>query len=268
VKKTELIAIYVMSQRAGLMPLQSNATAEYAEIETVAGVCFVGKKNSGEIQGLCTGTVVSFRESIVLVTSERIIPSKEDLAKAKQNSNEWNKGEYVLCFKPRKPKGDLKIYKLDDVTKPNEGVHFNQGLVMIHLDSKKLSLNFKRYRPFKANDKKITDPKPFNDSICQIVNGNSKSFVVESYEIIYDNGKEVLRARSTPGASTFDTLSKLTAGGTFRDRLAFGGGIFKDGAFVGVLIFDDDDLGQIVAVQCWLGKLVGKYCGMFSRGSS
>ena len=255
-----------MSQRAGLMPLQSNATAEYAEIETVAGVCLVGKKNAGEIQGLCTGTVVSFRESIVLVTSESIIPRK-DLAKVKQNSNEWNKSEYVLCFKPRKPKDDQKIYKLDAVTKPNEGVNFDQGLVMIHLDSKKLSVNFKRYRPFKANDKKITDPKPFNDSICQIVNGNSKSFVVESYEIIYDNGKEVLRARSTPGASTFDTLSKLTTDGTCRDRLAFGGGIFKDDAFVGVLIFDDDDLGQIVAVQCWLGKLVGKYCGMFSRGS-
>lgn len=264
-------AIYVMGQRAGLMRVPSNATAEYAEIETVAGVCLVGKKNSGEIQGLCTGTVVSFRESIVLVTSERIILSKEDLAKVKENSKEWNKGEYVLCFKPRKPKNELKIYKLDDVTdvtKPNEGVNFDEGLVMIHLDSKKLSDRFKKHRPFKASDKKITDPKPFNDSICQIVNGNSNRFVVESYEIMYDNGKEVLRARSTPGASTFDTLSKLTAGGAVSDRLAFGGGIFKNDAFVGVLIFDDDDLGQIVAVQCWLGKLVGKYCGMFSRGSS
>lgn len=254
-----------MSQRAGLMPLQSNTTAEYAEIETVAGVCLVGKKISGEIQGLCTGTVVSFRESIVLVTSERIIPSKEDLAKVKQKSNEWNKGEYVLCFKPRKPKNDLKIYKLDDVTKPNEGVNFDQGLVMIDLDSKKLSVNFKRYRPFKANDKKITDPKPFNDSICQIVRGNSTSFIVEFYDIIYDNDKEVLRAR-TPEASTFDTLSKLTAGGALSDRLAFGGGIFKDDVFVGVLMFDDD--GQIVALQCFKGNPFGKYCGIFSRGNS
>lgn len=255
-----------MSQRPGLMPLQSNPAAEYAQIKTVAGVCLVGKKCSGDIRGLCTGTVVSLHDSIVLVTSERIIPTKEDLAKVKQNSNEWNKGDYVLCFKSRK-KDKLKIYNLEKVTEPNKGVHFDHRLVMIHLDSKKLSDNFKKYRLFKANGNKITDPKPFEGSICQIVNGNSKSFIVESYEIIYDNDKEVLRARSTPGASTFDSLSKLTAGGAFSDRLAFGGGIFKDGTFVGVLIFGDDDPGQIVAVQCCFGQPVGKCGGIFSTWS-
>ena len=250
------------SQRPGFLPFQSKATAEYAEIETVAGVCLVGKKNSREIQGLCTGTVVSFRGSIVLVTSETIIP-KENFAEVKQNSSKWNKGDYVLYFKSRE-EGQLKRYDLEKVTESNEGVNFDQGLVIIHLDSEKLSENFKKYRPFKANDRKITDPKPFNDSTCRIVKRSAKSFEVESYKLMYDkNDKEVL---CDDAGSTFDTRSKLIfANGADRDRFAFGGGIFKNGAFVGVLIFDGDNLDQIVPVQCWLGKLVGK-CGRIFEG--
>ena len=101
-----------------------------------------------------------------------------------------------------------------------------------------------------------------------MVNGNAKSFEVESYDIIYDTkcGKEfeVLELRSSlPQHATFDTWSKLTSNGAVRNRLASGGGIFKSGAFVGVLIFDRHDLDQIVPVQCWLGKLVGKYGRIF-----
>ena len=261
------LAVYVMNQPPGLIPFTSTKASEYARIKTVAGVCLVAKNISGERQGLCTGTVVSFREGIVLVTSERIIPSKE-LDKVKKNSEEWNKGDYVLYFKSGK-NDELKKFFLNEVTEPN-GVNCDQGLVTIrlNLDSKKLSDNFKNYRPFKANDNKITDPEPFMGSICRIVKGNARSFEVESYEIEYDgNGKQVLRARSAP-RSTFNNVSELTANGTVSDRLAFGGGIFKEDVFVGVLTFDDDDPGQIVTVQCWSGKLVGKYSGIFSRGSS
>ena len=252
----------------GLIPFKSPKAAEYARIKTVAGVCLVATKIPGEIRGLCTGTVVSSHEGIVLVTSEKIIPSKV-LAKVKKKPKEWNKGDYVLYFKSGKGKGDeLKIYNLDEVTEPNKGVNFDHGLVMIHLDSnsKKLTDNFKKFRPFKANDNKTTDPKPFKGSICRIVRGNSTSFIVESYDIMYDNDKEVLRATTATTASTFDTLSKLTVGAAVSDRLPFGGGIFKNDAFVGVLIFDDD--GQIVAVQCFKGNPFGKYGGIFSRGSS
>lgn len=252
----------------GLKPFKSPKAVEYARIKTVAGVCLVAKKIPGEIRGLCTGTVVSSHEGIVLVTSEKIIPSKV-LAKVKKKPKEWNKGDYVLYFKSGKGKGDeLKIYNLDEVTEPNKGVNFDHGLVMIHLDSnsKKLTDNFKKFRPFKANDNKTTDPKPFKGSICRIVRGNSTSFRVESYDIMYDNDKEVLRATTATTASTFDTLSKLTVGAAVSDRLPFGGGIFKNDAFVGVLIFDDD--GQIVAVQCFKGNPFGKYGGIFSRGSS
>lgn len=252
----------------GLKPFKSPKAVEYARIKTVAGVCLVAKKIPGEIRGLCTGTVVSSHEGIVLVTSEKIIPSKV-LAKVKKKPKEWNKGDYILYFKSGKGKGDkLKIFNLDEVTEPNKGVNFDHGLVMIHLDSnsKKLTDNFKKFRPFKANDNKTTDPKPFKGSICRIVRGNSTSFKVESYDIMYDNDKEVLRATTATTASTFDTLSKLTVGAAVSDRLPFGGGIFKNDAFVGVLIFDDD--GQIVAVQCFKGNPFGKYGGIFSRGSS
>lgn len=253
---------------AGLMHLdfKSKAKTRYDQIKTVVGLCLVGKKSSSGTGGLCTGSVVSFRESIVLVTSETIIQS-EELAKVKQSSSVWNKGDYVLCFKSRKKdKNKPKIYNLNDITESNGEVNFDQGLVMVHLDSEKLSGNFKQYRPFKANDNKITDPNPFNGSICRMVNGNAKSFEVESYDIIHDTkcGKDVLELRSSwPPHATFDTWSTLTSNGAVRDRLASGGGIFKSGAFVGVLIFDGHDLGQIVPVQCWLGKLVGKYCRVF-----
>ena len=241
----------------GFMPLSSKTSSDYARIKSEAGVCLVGKRFSGEsnYMGLCSGNVIkSALAGILLVTGESLFSSKEELAKVKRNPREWkDKVDYVLCFKSRK-KGQLKTYQLDDVMTSNRTVIFWEGLVIIPLDSKKLSNNFKKYRPFNASDKKLTDPKPFGGSIGRIVKGNTESFVVESYEIEYVNGKECVLIR--PG-SFVDTLSKLTANGALNECLASGGGIFKDGVFTGVLSFIDD---QILLLPFWSGALFGKAC--------
>lgn len=242
----------------GSMPLSSKKSFDYAQIKSEAGVCLVGKRFSGEsiYIGRCTGNVIEvFPGFLLLVTSESIFSgSKEELAKVKRNPCEWNdKADYVLCFKSRK-KGELKTYKLDEVSTSNERVIVSEGLVIIPLDSKKLSNNFKRYRPFKASVKKLTDSKPFDGSICRIVKGNTESFMVESYKIEYVNGKECVLSRA---GSSVDTLSKLTANGAFTECLPSGAGIFEDGVLTGVLNFIDD---QILPAPFWSGALFGKAC--------
>ena len=193
-----------------------------------------------------------FPGNLGLVTSKNIFSdSKEELAKVKCLPCEWN--GYVLCFKSPK-EGELKTdkLKLDEVITSNEGVIVSEGLVIIRLDFKKLSSDFKRYRPFKTSVEKLTDStKPFDGSICRIVNGNTESFMVESYKIEYVNGKEVVQI--SRGGSSFDTLSKLTANGA----IPSGAGIFKDGVFTGVLNFIDD---QILPVPFWSGAFFGKAC--------
>lgn len=249
----------------GLMHLSSKNSSDCAQIKNEAGVCLVGKRFSGgNYIGLCSASVVKLEVSsriLLLVTSESIFSgSKEELAKVKRNPCEWNdKANYVLCFKSPK-KGKVKTCELDKVITSKEGVIFTKGLVIIPLDSKKLSdkLSFKINRPFKVVNKELTDPKPFDGLICRIVRGHTESFIVESYKIEYVNGKGYVLNRPGPGSgSRFDTLSKLTAGGAVTECLASGAGIFKDDVFAGVLIFIGD---QILPVSVCPGAFFGKAC--------
>ena len=240
----------------GSMPLPSKKSSAYAKIKSEAGVCLVGKRFSDErhYTGLCSGSVIEqevFPGILFLVTSESIFSGgKEELAKVKLNPCEWNdKVDYVLCFKSPK-KGELETFKLDEVSTSNERMIFSEGLVIIPLDSKKLTHDFRKYRPFKANLKKLTDSKPFDDSSCRIVKGNTESFMVESYKIEYVNGKECVLSRA---GSRFDTLSRLTANGAFPS----GAGIFKGDVFTGVLNVTDD---QSLPVPFWQGAIFGKAC--------
>ena len=238
----------------GSMPLSSKKSSAYAKIKSEAGVCLVGKRFSDErhYTGLCSGSVIEvFPGNFWLVTSKNIFSdSKEELAKVKCYPCKWN--GYVLCFKSPK-EGELKTVKLklDEVITSNEEVIVSEGLVIIRLDSKKLSNDFKKYRPFKASVEKLTDSKPFDGSNCRIANGNTESFMVESYKIEYVNGKKVVQI--SRGGSSFDTLSKLTVNGA----IPSGAGIFKDGVFAGVLNFIDD---QILPVPFWSGAFFGKAC--------
>lgn len=248
----------------GLMPFPS----KNSRIKSEAGVCLVGKRFSGgNYIGLCSASVIEVDWSwissriLLLVTSESIFSgSEEQLAKVKRNPCEWNdKADYVLCFKSPK-KGKLKTCELDKVIESNEGVFVRKGLVIIPLDSQKLSdkLSFKINCPFKVSNKQLTDPKPFDGLICRIVRGHTESFIVEYYKIEYVNGKEYVLSRPGSGSgSCFDTLSKLTAGGAVTECLASGAGIFKDDVFVGVLNFFED---QILPVPFCQGAFFGKAC--------
>ena len=248
----------------GLMSFSS----KNSRIKSEAGVCLVGKRFSGgNYIGLFSASVIKVDWSwissriLLLVTSESIFSgSEEQLAKVKRNPCEWNdKADYVLCFKSPK-KGKLKTCELDKVIESNEAVIVRKGLVIIFLDSKKLSdkLSFKINCPFKVSNKKLTDPKPFDGLICRIVRGHTESFIVEYYKIEYVNGKEYVLSRPGSGSgSCFDTLSKLTAFGAVTECLASGAGIFKDDVFVGVLNFFED---QILPVPFCQGAFFGKAC--------
>ena len=253
----------------GLMPFSSKNSSDHARIKSEAGVCLVGKRFSGgNYIGLCSASVIKVEISsriLLLVTSESLFSgSKEELAKVKRNPCEWNdKADYVLCFKSPK-KGKLKTCELDKVIESNEAVIVRKGLVIIFLDSKKLSdkLSFKINCPFKVSNKKLTDPKPFDGLICRIVRGHTESFIVEYYKIEYVNGKEYVLSRPGSGSgSCFDTLSKLTAFGAVTECLASGAGIFKDDVFVGVLNFVED---QILPVPFCPGAFFGKASFVFT----
>ena len=248
----------------GLMPFSSKNSSDHARIKSEAGVCLVAKRFSGgNYIGLCSASVIKVdwisSRILLLVTSESIFSgSKEQLAKVKRNPCEWNdKADYVLCFKSPK-KGKLKTCELDKVINSNGGVIVRKGLVIILLDSKKLSdkLSFKINCPFKVSNKQLTDPKPFDGLICRIVRGHTESFIVEYYKIEYVNGKEYVLSRPGSGSGIrFDTLSKLTAGGAVTECLASGAGIFKDDVFVGVLNFVED---QVLPVPFCPGAFFGK----------
>ena len=96
------------------------------------------------------------------------------------------------------------------------------------------------------------------------MNCPSERFEVESYEIIYDQkGKLCLRGLIGSTSSLIYTLADLTP--PTSSRLPFGGGIFKNDTFVGVLIFHGE---QISPVQCWLGKPIGTYGRTFEEIAS
>lgn len=229
--------------------------------ESMAGLCIVGQEVSGgTIVPRCTGSIVPCRGSIVLVTSETIFPEKE-LATVKRHCRKWTEFGFVLTFKKKGKAEKTNTFKLQELTGSKEAVIFDQGLIIIPLDSQKASGKLKEYCRFKANYEKIPDAKPFNGSICRFVNFPSGRFEVETYKIIYDQKDKLGLCRLIGSTSSLIyTLAELAP--PTSSRLPFGGGIFKNDTFVGVLIFHGE---QISPVQCWLGKLIGTYGRTFEE---
>ena len=109
------------------------------KFETVAGLCIVGKEFPDRTRQLCTGSIVSCRESIVLVTSETIFPEE------KRHPKEWTETGFVLTFKKKGNVENTETFKLQELTGSKEAVIFDQGLIIIPLDSQK------------ANESRITN---------------------------------------------------------------------------------------------------------------
>lgn len=221
---------------------------QLAQNADVLGLCLVAKRVlRGSHRGLCTGNLSrglqEYSEKIFLITSENIVV-KEELVDLKNRRGIFNSKDYVLYFWKRDLVNCRKVYKLQDVTNPNERVIFRSGLAIIPIDSKKLRKRsgLTTDRPFTV-DKEVTDPRSLEGSVCQIVEGTINSLEVTSYNVECVDGECVL---SIPEKGiTCRTWSELTANGTNCNLHPFGAGIFKAGNLVAVLGSVNDKISPV-----------------------
>ena len=249
-----------MDQHSKLKGITSKKERRLSQNADVLGVCLVAKRaaaTSTGLVGLRTGSVVRglycyYSEKIFLVTSEKIV-REEELYDLKRREKVLNASDYTLYFlsssDPHSHNEQPKTYQLQDVTNltnAEEKVIFNSGLVIIPIASEKLSKNsgLKIYRPFAANTE-VTELKDLNGSICQIVEGSTRSIDVKSYKIEF-NGKEC--ALSLPEKKTthnYKNWTELTAGGAVTNLHPYGAVILKSGRAVAVLNFVNDRISPV-----------------------
>ena len=233
----------------------------------VLGVCLVAKHaaGTGRYTGLRTGSVVRglhdySKKKIFLVTSEKIV-REEELDDLKRRKNVLNASDYTLYFlsssDPHSHSEPPKTYQLQDLIDSEEKVIFNSGLVIIPIASEKLSENsgLKKYRPFAASTEE-TELKDLNDSICQIVEGSTKSIDVKSYKIEFIDNECALSLPEKETTHRYKNWTELTAGGAITNLHPYGAVILKSGRAVAVLNFVDDKISPVCLSEV---QFSGKY---------
>ena len=261
-----------MDQRAKLKGITSKKERRLSQNVDVLGVCLVAKHASrssiGRHTGLRTGSVVRglhdySKKKIFLVTSEKIV-REEELEDLKRRKNVLNASDYTLYFlsssDPHSHSEPPKTYQLQDVTNltnSEEKVIFNSGLVIIPIASEKLSdiSGLKLYRPFAASTEE-TELKDLNDSICQIVEGSTKSIDVKSYKIEFIDNECTLSLPEKETTHRYKNWTELTAGGAITNLHPCGAVILKSGRAVAVLNFVDDKISPVCLSEV---QFSGKY---------
>ncbi|XP_073228706.1 uncharacterized protein [Porites lutea] len=250
-----------MDQRAKLKGITSKKERRLSQNADVLGVCLVAKhaarSSTGRHTGLRTGSVVRglheySKKKIFVVTSEKIV-REEELDDLKRRKNVLNASDYTLYFlsssDPHSHSEPPKMYQLQDVTNlidSEEKVIFNSGLVIIPIASEKLSENsgLKIYRPFAASTEE-TELKDLNGSICQIVEGSTKSIDVKSYKIEFIDNECALSLPEKETTHRYKNWTELTAGGAITNLHPYGAVILKSGRAVAVLNFVDDKISPV-----------------------
>lgn len=261
-----------MDQRAKLKGITSKKERRLSQNADVLGVCLVAKhaarSSTGRHTGLRTGSVVRglhdySKKKIFLVTSEKIV-REEELEDLKRRKNVLNASDYTLYFlsssDPHSHSEPPKTYQLQDVTNltnSDEKVIFNSGLVIIPIASEKLSdiSGLKLYRPFAASTEE-TELKDLNDSICQIVEGTTKSIDVKSYKIEFIDNECALSLPEKETTHRYKNWTELTAGGAITNLHPYGAVILKSGRAVAVLNFVDDKISPVCLSEV---QFSGKY---------
>ena len=242
----------------------------------VLGVCLVAKhaarRSTGRHTGLRTGSVVRglsidySKERIFLVTSEKIV-REEELVELKRGKKVLNASDYTLYFlsssDPHSHSEPPKTHKLRDITNlsnSKEQVVFSSGLVIIPIASEKLSKNsgLKTYRSFEASTE-VTELKELNDSICQIIEGSTKSIDVKSYKIEFIDNKCALSLPEKETTHSYKNWTELTAGGAMTNLYPYGAVILKSGCAVAVLNFVGDKISPVCLSKVQFSGNSGKY---------
>ncbi|KAM7433348.1 hypothetical protein ABFA07_016381 [Porites harrisoni] len=251
-----------MDQRSKLKGITAKKERRLSQNADVLGVCLVAKhaarSSSGRHTGLRTGSVVRglmfdySKKKIFLITSEKIV-RKEELDDLKRRKKVLNASDYTLYFlsssDPHSHSEPPKTYKLQDVTNltnSEEKVIFNSGLVIIPIASEKLNKNsgLKIYRPFAASTE-VTELKDLNDSICQIVEGSTKSIDVKSFKIEFIDNECALSLPEKETTHNYKNWTELTAGGAITNLHPYGAVILKSGRAVAVLNFVGDRISPV-----------------------
>ena len=249
-----------MDQHSKLKGITSKKERRLSQNANVLGVCLVAKRaaatSTGRHTGLRTGSVIRglycYSEKIFLVTSEKIV-REEELDDLKRRTKVLNASDYTLHFlsssDPHSHNEQPKTYQLQDVTNltnSEEKVIFNSGLVIIPIASEKLEKNsgLKTYRPFAANTE-VTELEDLSDSICQIVEGSTKSIDVKSYKIEFIDNKCALYLPEKETTHNYKNWTELTAGGAMTNLHPYGAVILKSGRAVAVLNFVNDRISPV-----------------------
>lgn len=249
-----------MDQHSKLKGINLKKERRLSQNADVLGVCLVAKRaaasSTGRHTGLRTGSVLRglfrYSEKIFLVTSEKIV-REEELDDLKRREKVLNASDYTLYFlsssDPHSHNEQPKTYQLQDVTNltnPEEKVIFNSGLVIIPIASEKLSKNsgLKIYRPFAASTE-VTELKDLNDSICQIVEGSTRSIDVKSYKIEFNDNECALSLPEKETTHYYKNWTELTAGGAVTNLHPYGAVILKSGRAVAVLNFVNDRISPV-----------------------
>ena len=259
-----------MAQFPKLKGITSKKEGRLSQNADVLGVCLVAKHaaSSGRHTGLRTGSVVRglfdyCEKKIFLVTSEKIV-REEELDDLKRRKNVLNASDYTLYFlsssDPHSHSEPPKTYQLQDVTNltnSEEKVIFNSGLVIIPIASEKLSdiSGLKLYRPFAASTEE-TALKDLNDSICQIVEGSTKSIDVKSYKIEFIDNECTLSLPEKETTHRYKNWTELTAGGAITNLHPYGAVILKSGRAVAVLNFVNGKISPVCLSEV---QFSGKY---------
>ena len=262
-----------MDQRSKLKGITAKKERRLSQNADVLGVCLVAKhaarSSSGRHTGLRTGSVVRglmfdySKKKIFLITSEKIV-RKEELDDLKRRKKVLNASDYTLYFlsssDPHSHSEPPKTYQLQDVTNltnSEEKVIFNSGLVIIPIASEKLNKNsgLKIYRPFAASTE-VTELKDLNDSICQIVEGSTKSIDVKSYKIEFIDNECALSLPEKETTHRYKNWTELTADGAITNLHPYGAVILKSGRAVAVLNFVGDRISPVCLSEV---QFSGKY---------
>ena len=259
-----------MDQLPKLKGITSKKERRLYQNADVLGVCLVAKHaaSTGRHTGLRTGSVVRglydyCEKKIFLVTSEKIV-REEELEDLKRRKNVLNASDYTLYFlsssDPHSHSEPPKTYQLQDVTNlidSEEKVIFNSGLVIIPIASEKLSENsgLKKFRPFAASTE-VAELKDLNDSICQIVEGSTKSIDVKSYKIEFIDNECALSLPEKETTHRYKNWTELTADGAITNLHPYGAVILKSGRAVAVLNFVDGKISPVCLSEV---QFSGKY---------
>ena len=256
-----------MDQLPKLKGITSKKERRLYQNADVLGVCLVAKHaaSTGRHTGLRTGSVVRglydySKKKIFLVTSEKIV-REEELEDLKRRKNVLNASDYTLYFlsssDPHSHSEPPKTYQLQDLIDSEEKVIFNSGLVIIPIASEKLSENsgLKKYRPFAASTEE-TELKDLNDSICQIVEGSTKSIDVKSYKIEFIDNECALSLPEKETTHRYKNWTELTADGAITNLHPYGAVILKSGRAVAVLNFVDGKISPVCLSEV---QFSGKY---------